>query len=113
MPQSALPANCATDRIVRLLGMLDRLASGCDPHGVPTTESHQILQNDFTGDFLDSSASQRLVFPNDLRVLHPDKTRAILFHPWLDRVRHQTLRVGCSLPGLADEPLDIGDVGHR
>ena len=109
-------AKSATNRILVLLDILERLANAFDVHGSRTAEGTRILRDYFTGDnalFSDSSASERHRFRAELTFRHPDRPDESLFCTWHGKVRHMTLRLHFSWPIGAGKPVYIVYVGPK
>lgn len=109
-------AKSAADRVLVLLGILDRFARAFDPEGKRTSKGHQIYQDHFTGDkapFSDSSDSKKRDFREKLTFRHPNDPQNSLFCPWHGKVSHKTLRVHFSWPIRAGEPVYVVYVGPK
>ena len=109
-------AKSAAERILVLLGILDRFARAFEADGRRTPEGHRIYQDYFTGDkalFSDSSNSEKHDFRNKLTFLHPSDPGSSLFCTWHGKVSHMTLRVHFSWPIRAGEPVYVVYVGPK
>lgn len=112
----------AADRLLFILGTLDRLRRCFSTDGSRTTEGHQIYQDFFTGKkvaggrgamFSDSSDSEKADFASELRFPHPDIPGETLCCPWHGKVQTPPFRVHFSYPIRADEPLYVVYVGPK
>lgn len=106
----------ASQRLLVLLGVLDRLKVCFDEHGAHTPEWNRIFQEHFTGDkawFTDSSASEKRDFRAELTFRHPTKPNESLFCTWHGKVKTPQLRIHFSWPVRADEPLLVVYVGPK
>ena len=116
-PLEGVPfAKSAAERILVLLGILDRFARAFDADGKQTSEGHQIRRDHFTGCralFSDSSDSEKRNFHKELTFRHPNNSRASLFCPWHGKVSHMTLRVHFSWPIQAGEPVYVVYAGPK
>ena len=110
-------ANCAADRIVVLLDILDRFAREFDENGERTPEGHQIYQKYFTGGktalFSDSSDDEKSRFRNQLTFSHPNDSGKYLFCSWHGKERHMMLRLHFSWPIESDKPVYVVYVGPK
>ena len=89
-------AKGAADRLVVLLGILDRLACAFDADGVQTPEAQKIYHNYFKGGnalFSDSSESEKSKFRDKLTFPHPHEPGESLFCTWHGKVRSMNLRL--------------------
>lgn len=116
-PLEGVPfAKGAAERILFLLGILDRFARAFDADGKRTSEGRQIRQDHFTGDrasFSDSSDSEKRNFRKELTFRHPNDSQDSLFCPWHGKVSHMTLRVHFSWPIQAGEPVYVVYAGPK
>ena len=109
-------ARSPADRIVVLLGILDRLAQAFDTDGRRTPEGHRIYQDYFTGEnalFSDSSTTEKNNFRKDLTFRHPNDPKKDLFCPWHGKVRHMTLRLHYWWSGKAGDPVFVVYAGRK
>ena len=91
-------AQGSADRVLVLLGILNRLALSYDSSGKRTAEGHRLYQDHFTGDraaFSDSSDTEKETrrFRNKLTFPHPERKGETLFCPWHGKVSLNTLRL--------------------
>ena len=109
-------AKSSAERIITLLGILDRKAGAFDHAGEPTDEGRRIDRDYFSGAnalFTDSSAtekrelSERLVFP------HPTKPGESLWCSWHGKERHLALRLHFTWPIRHRQPIYIVYVGPK
>ena len=109
-------AKSSAERIVVLLGILDRRARAFGPTGSPTAEAARIDQDYFKGSnalFSDSSASEKREFPGRLTFKHPAKRGKSIWCPWHAKERRLTLRLHFSWPILPNEPVYVVHVGPK
>ena len=109
-------ARSAADRILVLLGILDRFANAFDAAGSRTPEGSRIYRDYFTGDmapFSDSSDREKRNFRNELTFPHPARPGEFVFCTWHGKVRHMTLRLHFSWPVRADEPIYVVYAGPK
>ena len=91
----------AANRILELLGILDRFAEAFDCDGSRNVEGHRIYRDHFTGDnavFSDSSPTEKRDFGQKLRFSHPDHPDQVLSCTWHGKIRTMTLRMHFSWP---------------
>ena len=116
-PLDGVPfAKSAADRLLALLGILERLAHAFDADGARTSEGHRIYQDHFTGDkapFSDSSVTEQHNFRRQLTFAHPDDPDDSLFCTWHGKVHHMTLRLHFSWPIAADRPVYVVYAGPK
>ena len=116
-PLDGVPfAKSAAERLLALLGILDRLAHAFDAGGARTAEGHRIYQDHFTGDcapFSDSSDTEKRDFREKLTFAHPNDPDGSLFCTWHGKVRHMTLRLHFSWPVAADRPVYVVYAGPK
>ena len=108
----------AADRVLVLLGILDRFAVAFDANGERTPEGHQIYQDYFTGIkdnawFSDSSDSEKRDFRHRLTFSHPEDPGKSLLCTWHGKERRMTLRLHFSWPVRAGEPVYVVYVGPK
>ena len=106
----------SADRILVLLGILNRLAQEFDTDGVRTSEGHQIYQDHFTGDralFSDSSNAEKNKFRKELTFRHPNDPKKDLFCTWHGKVHHMTLRLHYWWSGKAGDPVFVVYAGPK
>ncbi len=116
-PLDGVPfARSSADRILALLGILDRLAQAFDTDGVRMPEGHQIYQNYFMGDgalFSDSSNIEKNSFREKLTFRHPNDPEKDLFCTWHGKERHMTLRLHYWWSGKAGDSVLIVYAGPK
>lgn len=112
----------AAQRLLSILGTLNRFKSCFDANGQRTTEGHEIYQDYFTGvkaggghgaTFSDSSDSEKVDFLKKLTFKHPRDASKSLFCTWHGKVQTPQLRVHFSWPVRADEPLYVVYIGPK
>lgn len=104
------------DRILVLLGILDKLAQAFDTDGRRTPEGHKIYQDYFTGDnalFSDSSTTEKNNFRKELTFRHPTDPNRDLFCTWHGKIRHMTLRLYYWWSGKAGDPVFVVYAGRK
>lgn len=109
-------ARGASERILVLLGILDRYARAFDPDGVRTPEGDQIYRDYFTGKrawFSDSSDGEKRDFRTKLTFPHPDDPPKSLFCTWHGKESHMTLRLHFSWPVRSGDRLYIVYAGPK
>ena len=116
-PLDGVPfAKSSADRILVLLGILDKLAQAFNADGARTPEGQQIYQDHFMGDgasFSDSSNTEKNKFRKELTFRHPTDPEKDLFCTWHGKVRHMTLRLHYWWSGKADDPVFIVYAGPK
>ena len=107
----------SAERILFLLGILDRLARAFDADGARTSEGHWIYQNYFTGRenalFSDSSETEKNAFRRELTFPCPDNPDESIPCTWHGKVPHMTIRLHFSWPIRAGKPVYIVYVGPK
>ena len=107
----------SAERILVLLGILDRLARAFDADGVRTSEGHWIYKNYFTGRknalFSDSSDTEKNDFRRHLTFPCPDDPQKSIFCTWHGKVPHMTLRLHFSWPIRFCEPIYVVYAGPK
>jgi len=91
----------ATERIVRLLEVLNQLMGEVDRTGQRTPDGHRLYQNYFTGDrarFSDSSDTEKNQFKQQLTFPHPEQPGHTLFCPWHGKVNNPPFRIHFAWP---------------
>ncbi len=109
-------ARGASERILVLLGILDRYAQAFDADGVRTPEGNQIYRDYFTGKkalFSDSSDAEKRDFQTKLTFPHPDDPGKSLFCTWHGKERHMTLRLHFSWPVRSGERVYVVYAGPK
>lgn len=122
-PLRGSPFNESTgQRILVLLGILDRLRDCFDEQGKRTPEGHEIYQSFFTGKkgdggrgplFSDSTQDEKREFRTEMTFAHPADAKNTIFCPWHGKVQTPQFRVHFSWPVRADEPLFVVYVGPK
>lgn len=110
-------AQGAAERIVVLLGILDRIVRAFAPDGTRTSEGHRIYRDYFTGDnapFSDSSDTEKRHFRDELTFPHPSDSQESLFCPWHGKVNYPSfpLRIHFS-PIRSGEPVYVVYIGPK
>jgi len=112
----------AAQRLLSILGTLNRFKSCFDTNGQRTPEGHEIYQNFFTGvkeggghgaTFKDSSDTEKEEFKKQLTFKHPEDPSKIICCTWHGVVQTPQLRVHFSWPVRMDEPLYVVYVGPK
>ena len=115
-PLAGVPfARCSAERILVLLGILNRLALCHSSDGV-NAEGHRLFQNHFTGEnglFADSSDTEKRAFRNELTFPHPERNGEHLFCTWHGKERSSTLRLHFSWPIQFSKPVYVVYVGPK
>ena len=109
-------AKSSADRILVLLGILDRFARAFDAGGARTPKGQQIYQDYFTGDnalFSDSSEREKSDFRNELTFPCPGGCGKTLFCPWHAKVRRSLLRLHFSWPIRCGKLVYVVYVGPK
>ena len=109
-------AKSSAERIVALLGILERKARAFDDIGTPTDEARRIDRDYFRGAnalFTDSSATEKRELGDRLTFPHPEKRGESLWCPWHGKERHLTLRLHFSWPIRHGEPVYVVYVGPK
>lgn len=115
-PLTGIPfAQSSADRVLVLLGILNRFALSFDDEGNLNDEGHDLYQAHFTGgkDFADSSDTEMRKFSSRLTFPHPEKNGVSLFCPWHGKESHLTLRLHFSWPIRFREPVYVVYVGPK
>ena len=116
-PLEGLPfSKSSADRIIFLLGILDRFAGAFDSEGNRTTEGHKMYKDYFTGGnalFSDSSDTEKQNFKGELTFPHPDNPKESLFCPWHGKERRNIIRLHFSWPIRAGKPVYVVYVGPK
>ena len=117
-PLLKLPFSKSTsDRIIKLLTILDSLVQAYDANGNRTDEGHRIYSEFFIGEracFSDSSDSEKRRFRKELKF--SDRTLQISGLPctWHGKINYTTpIRMHFSWPIQAQKPLYIAYVGPK
>ena len=106
----------AAERIIVLLGILDRFAQAFDESGGRTPESQRIYQDYFTGEnalFSDSSTTEKNSFRKELTFPHPRNPEESLFCTWHGKERRMTLRLHYWSSGKAGDPVFVVYAGPK
>ena len=108
----------AADRILFLLGILDRLARAFDADGAQTPEAQRIYEDYFKGEnalFSDSSSREKRKsrFRNKLTFPHPDDPGKSLFCTWHGKVPYMTLRLHYWWSRKSDDPIYVVYAGPK
>ena len=106
----------SAERLLVLLGILDRFGRAFDASGRRTAEGQRLYQDYFTGDgalFSDSSDSEKRDFATALTFPHPEEPGGSLFCAWHGKARHLLLRLHFSWPIVAGEPVYVVYVGPK
>lgn len=106
----------ASERILILLSILDRLSGAFDQSGRRTPEGNRIHQDHFRGRnalFSDSSPTERHNFRDEMTFPDPGDAGGTLFCPWHGKVRSPTLRLHFWWSFRSGEPVCIVYVGPK
>lgn len=109
-------ARSSADRMLVLLGFLDKLVREREDTGEWTEEGRRIYRQCFMGDralFSDSSQSEKQRFCKALTFGHPEMPGERLFCPWHGKVSHRTLRLHFSWPPPARQPVHVVYAGPK
>jgi hypothetical protein len=114
-PLSGEPFNATiAERIMVLLGILNRL-KGCFERGTPlSTEGHQLIQDFFHGDralFSDESNTNKRTFTKQLTFVTPAGEE--IFCPYHGKISFRYYRIHHSWPVVPDQPLYIAYIGPK
>jgi hypothetical protein len=122
-PLSGHPfVSSAAQRLLVILGILNRFKSCFDAKGQRTPEGQEIYQNYFVGKkgeggrgalFTDSSESEKVEFEERLTFKHPQIAGKTIFCTWHGKIQTPQLRVHFSSPIRADEPIYIAYIGPK
>ena len=116
-PLTGVPfARCSADRVLALLGILNRFARSFDGDGNRTAYGHCLYRDHFTGkqaSFSDSSDTAKSDFRRALTFPHPARDGENLCCPWHGKERHSTLRLHFSWPIRFREPVYVVYVGPK
>ena len=116
-PLGGVPfARSSADRIIVLLGILNRLALCFDSDGKRNIEGHRLYQDYFTGKqplFTDSADNEKSDFRSKLTFPHPETEGKSLFCTWHGKERHSTLRLHFSWPIQFGKPVYVVYVGPK
>ena len=106
----------SAERLLVLLGILDRFARAFDASGTRTAEGQRLYQDYFTGEgalFSDSSDLEKRDFATALTFSHPADPGGSLFCTWHGKERHLLLRLHFSWPIVAGEPVYVVYAGPK
>lgn len=106
----------ASNQILELCQILDKLINCFDSEGNRTEEGQQIYQSHFTGDkswFSDSSKSEKDDFKSELTFKHPETVGDNIFCPMHGKINTPKFRVHFSWPIDNHKPLYIVYVGPK
>ncbi len=109
-------AKSSAERIVALLGVLDRKARAFDETGAPTEEANRIDSDYFSGEnalFTDSSPTEKRQLGDRLTFPHPTNRGESISCPWHGKERHLTLRLHFSWPIRHKKPVYVVYVGPK
>lgn len=116
-PLTGIPfARCSADRVLALLGILNRLALSFDGDGIRTGDGHYLYDVHFKGDnasFSDSSPTDKATFRRELTFPHPAGNGEKLFCPWHGKESRSVLRLHFSWPIRFREPVYVVYVGPK
>ena len=114
-PLTGIPfARSSADRILVLLGILDRFARAFDADGRRTDAGQRIYRNYFAGSnalFPDSSDTEKRDFRKELTFHHPNLRGGHLFCPWHGKAAE--FRIHFSWPVRFGEPVYVAYVGPK
>ncbi len=105
-----------SDRILELLGILDRFTRAFNNKGDRTQDGHQIQQEYFAGAkarFSDSSDTEKNRFQQKLTFPHPDNPGEELFCTWHGKENHSLIRLHFSWPIKFGCPTYVVYVGPK
>jgi len=112
----------AAERILVVLGILERFLGCFDSNGERTQEGHEVYRDFFTGKkgnggrgalFSDSSDDEKSKFEQALSFQHPEGGNRKLFCSWHGKVQTPQLRVHFSWPVRAGKPLYVVYIGPK
>lgn len=106
----------ASQRILALLDILDRIKASIDQSGQLTAAGQELYQDYFVGEkarFSDSSDSEKNDFKAKLTFRHPREKGGYLFCPWHGKIKTPQFRIHFSFPIQAKEPLYIVYIGPK
>jgi hypothetical protein len=112
----------AADRILVLLGILNRMKMAFDIDGRRTEEGQRLYRDYWTGrkgnggrgaSFSDSSDQEKNEYRNKLTFTDPANPQQRIFCPYHGKVQTPQYRVHHSWPVRADEPLRVVYVGPK
>ncbi len=116
-PLQGVPfSKSSADRIIFLLGILDRFADAFDNEGNRTPEGNKMYKDYFTGGnalFSDSSDTEKRNFKENLTFPHPHNLKESLFCPWHGKERRNIIRLHFSWPIRAGKPVYVVYVGPK
>ena len=104
------------ERILVLLGVLQRLKVSFGEDGSRTAEGHELYQQHFTGDkawFSDSSDAEKVDFKDNLTFRDPQNAEEELFCTWHGKVKSPQYRIHFSWPVTAATPVYVVYVGPK
>lgn len=102
------------ERVIVLLGVLDRLKGSFGDDGKLTVDGYQLMQDYFHGDralFTDESETNKRTFARQMTFRAP--TGEALFCPYHGKISFRYYRVHHSWPIRPDEPLYIAYIGPK
>ena len=116
-PLEGMPfSKSSADRIISLLGILDRFADAFDNEGNRTPEGNKMYKDYFTGGnalFSDSSDTEKRNFKEKFNFPHPHNLKESLFCPWHGKERRNIIRLHFSWPIRAGKPVYVVYVGPK
>lgn len=116
-PLQGVPfSKSSADRIIFLLGILDRFADAFDNEGNRTPEGNNMYKDYFTGGnalFSDSSDTEKRTFKEKLTFPHPHNIKESLFCSWHGKERRNIIRLHFSWPIQAGKPVYVVYVGPK
>lgn len=107
------------DRVLELLGILNRMQAAVDDHGQRTAEYHELYSIHFksthAADFTSESEQNKNRYPEKLTFAKPDARGETLFCPWHGKMKTQsyTVRIHFNWPVDAGETLYVVYVGPK
>ncbi len=106
----------ASERIIVLLDVLEKLKNANDASGNRTAEGHHLYQNYFTGEkarFSDSSDGEKRDFNKEMTFPHPEKPGQSIKCTWHGKIKTPQYRIHFSQPISAHTPLYVVYVGPK
>ncbi len=105
----------SADHLMKLFGILNRLAACFGEDGAMTPEGHQIRAQYFSGQAVFSASSKReeQMFRDQLTFRHPKVAGESLLCGWHGKMKRDVIRFHFSWPIRAGEPVYVVYVGPK